>query len=215
MPVFKLDMTNSSHQCPSGTTLRTDLPKRLCGIGISGEGCSSTIVNAYGIKYSQICGKIIGYQDKTPDAFAQSQSPVSIESAYVDGISLTHGSNPRKHIWTFAAALEEVGNYPASNCPCINRNLVSSATPPPSFIGNDYFCDTASAGPHQHIFFSEDPLWDGAGCGPNNDCCDLNNPPWFRKQLPSATADDIEMRFCRTRLVDEDTPVEVIEIYVQ
>ena len=36
MQVVKLDMTNSSHQCPPGTRLRTDLPKRLCGIGISG-----------------------------------------------------------------------------------------------------------------------------------------------------------------------------------
>ena len=47
MQVVKLDMTNSSHQCPPGTTLRTDLPKRLCGIGISGEGCSSTTFDTY------------------------------------------------------------------------------------------------------------------------------------------------------------------------
>ena len=59
-----------------------------------------------------------------------------------------------------------------------------------------------------NIFYGDDPLWDGAGCGPNNDCCTLNNPPWFHKQLPSATADDIEMRLCCVRLpVDEDTPV--------
>ena len=67
-----------------------------------------------------------------------------------------------------------------------------------------------------YIFYGDDPLWDGAGCGPNNDCCTLNNPLWFRKQLPSATADDIEMHLCRVRLpVDEDTPVEMIEIYFQ
>lgn len=35
--MVNLDMTNISHQCPPGTTLRTDLPKRLCGIGISSE----------------------------------------------------------------------------------------------------------------------------------------------------------------------------------
>ena len=35
-----------------------------------------------------------------------------------------------------------------------------------------------------------DSLWDGAGCGPLNDRCTLNNPPWFHKQLPSATTDD-------------------------
>ena len=215
MQVVKLDMTNSSHQCPPGTTLRTDLPRRLCGIGINGRGCSSTIFDMYGIDYSQVCGKIIGYQDETPDAFGQPSRPISIDSAYVEGISLTHGSNPRKHIWTFAAGLDEVGDRPSLNCPCTNRNLSSSATPPPSFVGDDYFCDTGSAESFQHIFYGDDPLWDGAGCGPLNDCCTLNNPPWFRKQLPSATADDIEMRICREREVDEDTPVEIIEIYVQ
>ena len=180
MQVVNLDMTNTSHQCPPGTTLRTDLPKRLCGIGIRSFGCSSTIFDLYGIAYSQVCGKIIGYQDRSPDAFGQAQTQ-SIDGTYVEGISLTHSSNPRQHIWTFAAALDEVGTYPSVNCPCMNRNLASSATPPPDFVGNDYFCDTGSADRFQFIFYGNDPLWDGAGCGPNNDCCDLNNPPWFRK----------------------------------
>ena len=65
MHVINLDMTNTSHQCPSGTTLRTDLPKRLCGIGISGLGCSSTFLDLCGIAYSQVCGKIIGYHGRT------------------------------------------------------------------------------------------------------------------------------------------------------
>ena len=214
MQVVNLDMTNTSHQCPPGTTLRTDLPKRLCGMGISGLGCSSTIFDLYGIAYSQVCGKIIGYQDRTPDGFGQAQTQ-SIDGTYVEGISLTHGSNPRQHIWTFAAALDEVGSRPSYNCPCSNRNLVSSATPPPDIVGNDYFCDTGSAEHFQHIFYGDDPLWDGAGCGPNNDCCDLNNPPWFHKQLPSTTTDNIEMHLCREGVDDEDTPVEIIEIYVQ
>ena len=212
MQVVKLNMTNSSHQCPPGTTLRTDLPKRLCGIGISGVGCSSTIFNTYGIEYGQVCGKIIGYQDESPDGFYHGSSQ-SIDGYYVDGISLTHGSNPRQHIWTFVGALHEVTT---GGCPCTNRDSASSAIPPPAFVGNDYFCDTASAEHFQRIFYGDDPLWDGAGCGPLNDCCDFNNPPWFRKQLPSATADDIEMRICGSQSVnDEDTPVEIIEIYIQ
>ena len=112
MQVVNLDMTNSSQQCPPGTTLRTDLPKHLCGIGINGLGCSSTIFNIHGIEYSQVCGKIIGYQDRTPDAFGHALTQ-SIDGTYVEGISLTHGSNPRKHIWTFAAALDEFGSNPS------------------------------------------------------------------------------------------------------
>ena len=171
--------------------------------------------NTYGIEYSHVCGKVIGYQDQTPDAFGQGQSQ-TIDGNYFDGISLTHGRNPRKHIWTFAASLHEIGTiYQAFICPCINRNVTMSATPPPCFVGNDYFCDTGSTEQGHTFFYGDDPLWDGAGCGPLNDCCALNNPPWFLKQLPFPTADDIEMRFCRGDLVDEDTPVEIIEIYVQ
>lgn len=212
MQVAKLDMTNSSHQCPSGTRLRTDLPKRLCGIDSDGPGCSSTVFDTHGIRYNQVCGRIIGYQDRSPDAFQQS---ISIDENYVDGVSLTHGSNPRKHIWTFAAALDEVGTNSYDNCLCTNIHQAVPASQPPGFVGNDYFCDTASTNRYQLIFYADDPLWDGAGCGPANICCSLNNPPWFLKQLPSTTTDDIEMRICRRGKPNEDIPVEIIELYVQ
>ena len=182
----------------------------MCGISISGLGCSSTNFDLYGIAYSQVCGKVIGYQDRSPDAFGH-----AVTQSIVEGISLTHGSNPRQHIWTFAAGLDEVGSNPLLNCPCTNRNLASLATPPPDFVENDYFCDTGNEGVFGDIFYGDDPLWDGAGCGPNNDCCNLNNPPWFRKQLPSTTTDHIEMRLFREGHPDKDTPVEIIEIYVQ
>ena len=148
MQVAKLDMTNSSHQCPPGTRLRADLlashNKRLCGIYFDGAGCSSTFFNVYGIKYTQVCGKIIAYQDASTDAFYVGRHTTNIDGNYVDGISLTHGSNPRKHIWTFATALDEVGTFSVDNCPCTNTTQAASATPPPSTVGNDYFCDTAS-----------------------------------------------------------------------
>ena len=104
---------------------------------------------------------------------------------------------------------------PSLNCPCTNMSQAAFATPPPSFVGNDYFCEIGSAGILQRRLYVDDPLWDGAGCGPANTCCSLNNPPWFLKQLPSTTTDDIEMRMCVDRdYVDEDTPIEIIELYV-
>ncbi len=215
--VAKLNMTNNSHQCPPGTRLKTNLPRRLCGTDLNSAGCSSTNFTIYGIRYREICGKIIAYQDASPDAFRildPNERSYDVDGNYVDGISLTHGRNPRQHIWTFAAALDEVGTLPWSNCPCTNINQTASATPPPSFVGNDYFCDTGSTNRWDHIFYPDDPLWDGAGCGPANTCCSLNNPPWFLKQLPSTTTDDIEMRMCRDQL-DEDTPIEGIEIYIR
>ncbi len=94
-------------------------------------------------------------------------------------------------------------------CPC---NQASSATTPPAFVGNDYLCDTANRGGSvRYVFFGDDPLWDGAGCGPLNTCCTFNNPPWFYKELPEPTTDDIEMRVCKDQeSADEDIAIEKI-----
>ena len=219
MQVAKLDMTNTSQQCPPGTRYQSSLSKRLCGSNSVGAGCSSTIFDVYGIEYSQICGRIIGYQDGSPDAFGDWEQPMpnhSIDVNYVDGISLTHGSNPRKHIWTFAGALDEVSTFPFFNCNCTDTRQTTGTSQPPSYVGDNYFCDTASQNRYEYRLYTEDPLWDGAGCGVNNTCCSFNNPPWFLKQLPSPTREDIEMRMCNDHgLHDEDTPVEIIELYVQ
>ena len=45
------------------------------------------------MEYSRVCGKIIGYQQKSPDAFWPYFVNHAIGGArvYVDGISLTHG----------------------------------------------------------------------------------------------------------------------------
>ena len=226
MQVAKLDMTNSSHQCPPGTRLRTDLSRRLCGIGQDDPGCSSSTFSVHGIPYDHVCGRIIGYQFATPDAFASFASngvrnSSGIDGNYVDGISLTHG-HPREHIWTFAGGLDEIASQPRLNCPCTNTYQAAAATQPPSFVGEDYFCDTGSTGVANHILYPDDPLWDGAGCGVNNTCCSLNNPPWFLKNLSSTTTDDIEMRMCRDQylappanFIDEDTPIEIIEFYIR
>jgi hypothetical protein len=162
-----------------------------------------------------VCGKIRAYQSGTTDGFGL-RATHNIDGSYVDGVSLTHG-NPRHHLWTFAASLEETGRYPIYTCPCINIATADRATQPPAFVGNDYFCDTGSSGAANYgRVYIEDPLWDGAGCGPQNTCCSLNNPPWFYKQLPQPTTDDIEMRVCRDQeAIDEDIEIEAVEIYVQ
>ena len=86
-----------------------------------------------------------------------------------------------------------------------------------SAIGQDYFCDTGSETAAQsQVFYSGDPLWDGAECGPWSTCCNFNNPPWFYKQLPQPTTDDIVLKMCGYNPIsNEDTPIETVEIYVQ
>ena len=42
------------------------------------------------------------------------------------------------------------------------------------------------------------------------------NKPWFLKTLNETTTDDIELRVCsNVGLPDEDTPLDIIEIYVK
>ena len=214
MRVASINMTDASSTCPAGLTTLTS-PRRRCAMNINGAGCSSAVLPVQGVEYSQVCGKIIGYQDKSPDAFLIVSGQNTIDGYYVDGISVTHGQSPRKHIWTFAAALHEHNSRATLVCPCTNtRNSPPPAVP--TFIGNDYFCDTGSQDHFQFIFYGDDPLWDGAGCGEHNTCCDWNSPPWFRKEISPPTTDDIEMRLCADQhRNDEDINFEIVEIYVQ
>jgi flagellar biosynthesis chaperone FliJ len=211
MRVAELDMTNSSHQCPSGLRQHNYPGARTCVRSTSVRGCSSVTISSATVEYSRVCGKIIAYQVGTPEPFFVFLGQGIINSYYVNGISLTHG-NPRQHIWTFGAGTDEI-NTSELSCPCFNASRVKG---PPAFVGNDYFCDTGSDERYNPgTFYGNDPLWDGAGCGPQNGCCSFNNPPWFFKQLPQLTTDDIEMRVCRDQdASNEDIAVESVEIYV-
>ena len=216
--IANLDMTDPSQQCPDGFRLvnRTTSPLRTCGRP-GPVGCVSTTFHVLGIAYSQVCGRVIGYQFSSPDAFQRynNNRALTIDDIYVDGISLTHGQSPRQHIWTFAAALEETRSD-IFVCPCTRPDIGPQTGVVPPFIGQNYFCETGNRDRWQSIFYADDPLWDGQGCGGNSTCCSFNNPPWFCKQLPQPTTDDIELRLCGdSNTMDEDTPIEIVEIYIK
>ena len=217
--VANINMTNSSHSCPSSLVEVSVDPKRprLCSMPGTGIGCSSTVFPVHGISYERVCGRIISYQDRTPNAFFpyHRNRSLTIDDLYLDGVSLTHGSRPRQHIWSFASALDETDGH-QSGCPCLNTGLLTQPVVPP-FIGNDYFCDTGSSDDVIHdVFYADNPLWDGEGCGSQNTCCFFNNPPWFSKTLDRSTSEDIEMRVCRDAgRLNEDVPLELVELYVR
>ncbi len=136
-------------------------------------------------------------------------------------MSVTHGpAGSRQHIWTFTAYLFEdnpgyAKDYIQYNCACTNTQY-NWTYQLPSFIQNNYFCDTGNPEPGwNEEYLVTDPLWDGAGCRPNNTCCQFNNPPWFKFTLPQGTSDDIELQLCYHAHTDEDILVYLIELYVQ
>ena len=209
--VVELDMTDPTQQCPDGFKLidRTEPPLRTCGRpdGHS-DGCVSTTFPVNGIEYSRVCGRIVGYQFGSPSGFNTLES--SIDRDYMAGISLTHGL-PRQHIWSFVNAQNE--NTTSQVCPCIRNSVISV----PLFVGEDYFCDSAVRGRDrtEGIYHTNDPLWDGQGCGSTSTCCEFNNPPWFCKQLPQQTTDDIELRLCENSPSNnDDSPFESIQLYI-
>ncbi len=219
MRVANLDMTDPNQNCPAGFRLvnRTEPPLRTCGRVEGRAVCTSTTYSTYGVEYSKVCGRIIAYQSSTSDAFNpySNDRAVSIDDVYVDGVSLTHGRLPRQHIWTFANAIVETQSN-AEVCPCTRTDVPYTGVVPP-FIGQDYFCETGSRQAFRHdTFYPDDPLWDGQGCGGTSTCCEFNNPPWFCKQLPQPTTDDIELRICSDQDIDdEETPIEIIEMYIR
>ena len=214
MRAVDLNMTKPTQNCPRGFRTITS-PKRLCGRQ-SGTGCASTTFPLHGVQYQKVCGRITAYQDHSPNAFGpyHDNRRITIDGTYIDGVSITHGLNPRKHVWSFAAALDET-RADRWVCPCTKTDAEFTGVVPP-FVGQDYFCDTGSRYTYQVRIYSSDPLWDGGGCGSTSSCCRFNSPPWFCKQLPQPTTDDIELRLCSDQDTNnENALIELVELYVQ
>ena len=136
--------------CPTNWTLQTS-PRSCSRTSRNRFTCDSEIISVKGQRYSRVCGRILAYQKGATDAFwnALDHSKTTIDSAYVDRLSLTHGPvGSRQHIWTFAAAFYENDNSYRSNwnCPCTNTRH-NWPYQLPSFIQNNYFCDTGNPGP--------------------------------------------------------------------
>ena len=91
--VAYLDMRDPGSACPTSWTLRTSSVKGCGRTSTTSFSCDSAMFSARGQNYSRVCGRILGYQKGTTDAFwnALQHSRTSIDSAYLDGLSLTHG----------------------------------------------------------------------------------------------------------------------------
>ena len=213
MRVASLDFSNASTSCPSGLQERVDSGIRTCGIESLIAACPSVMLSTSGVEYTKVCGKILAYQFSSPDGFRTGSD--DIDGGYVDGVSLTHGRTPRNHIWTFVAALVENG-FRDGGAVCLCSSVSSVGTRPPSFVGDDYFCDAGAVTFAFDTFYGDNPLWDGSGCGSSSTCCSFNTPPWFLKELSSPTSNDIDMRVCLDESrANEDIAMSSVEIYVQ
>ena len=206
--VAHLNMSDSSQQCPS-VWREYDLSGfRACGRPVSSNGGCATKHYLISNQYSRVCGRVIGYQVGTPDAFSQQRNREDF-----DGVRIISGVQ-RHYVWSYVGGLSEnqssISRY---DCPCFTTN----ARGPPPAIGDNYYCESGNPTNQWQVnqIYTEDKLWDGLQC--EGTCCSSTmTPPWFSVQLPAPTTDMIEVSICCDQGTnDEDTPIELLEIYVQ
>ena len=211
MRVAHVNMSQDGASCPQELTQRNMSGLILCGQ--STTGCAGTLYSTLGLSYSRVCGRLRGYQFATPDGFLSYiyNTNLRLDQGYVDGVSITYGTAPTKHIWTYVVGYSLARHI--NVCPC-NSNSVASVPP---YVGNDYYCETANnAGSAVWHFLPDDPLWDGQQCpGVEAPCCAHPNMPWFTKTLGETTTEDIKLRLCAEEPLDnEQTLLQLIELYV-
>ena len=213
--VAYLDMSDPSQDCPTEFRLHSGNGVRGCGRLVSSNpSCDSKTFSSNSITYSEVCGRVLGYQYATADAIGSNNDGHNdIDSYYLDGISITRGSPPRQHIWTYMAGVSEVRSDQYS-CPCNEGSTVAVQ----SFIGDDYYCESGNpVSGIGGILYSDDTLWDGKDCVNNEvPCCKHADLPWFYKVFDTATDDDVEIRVCGDENTNnEDSPILLYEIFVK
>ena len=206
-----LDMSSATQSCPSGFRLYQSGGVRACGRPATNSGsCVSVQFPSNGISYSQVCGRVVGYQYGSTDAVSETVN--NLNSYYLDGVSITRGS-PRQHVWSLFAGVWSDYTDSNNSCPC------AGGTSPQSFVGNNYFCESGNRGRYISLFlFTSDPLWDGQGCySLEASCCTVPNIPWFYRNYNSTkTTDYLELRVCGDEgTSNDDAPVSMYEIYVK
>ena len=203
---------SAGDDCPGEWRKATQSGFSFCRVASNGRHtCSSANFSTNGISYQRVCGRARGYQKGDTSAFYGVYDSQTIDEDYVSGLSITHNSNPRQHIWTYASGYGERTSVVWS-CPCTSTAAYRS----PSFVGNNYYCEAGSWYSDSYdTYFFNDTLWDGAGCL-GGTCCDDTTQPWFYHQLSQITQDDIEARICAYGgFVDRSTLIDQLELYIQ
>ena len=210
-----VNMSEPGATCPTGLTQITQSNLTLCSRDDT-TLIQSTSFTSHGLSYSAVCGRVRGYQLGTPGAFVQFNfdTSLTVNDQYVGGVSITHGTSPRHHVWTYAAGHRD-NSVTSFDCPCNNG---SSALVPP-YVGDNYYCESATDNMAFGQFYSSDPLWDNMQCNnAESTCCPSGSrQPWFNTTLTETTNDDLELRLIHgaTNINITGSPLDLIELYIR
>ena len=212
-------MTIPGQSCPDALTLHTSDSLRLCGKSVGFRCISAVVIPVNGQLYQQVRGKVKAYQYYSTDGFLRwsGSTPTGgnddIESAYVDGISITHGQSPRKHVWTYVVGWRQYSGErqttrDKASCPSSGYGQSQ-----PGFVGDNYFCSSGNPGPANSRQLFPTPLFSNI-LGTCSDCG--SDDLFFCVNLPEPTTDDLEVRVCTDEtLGNEDVRIESMDFYIQ
>ena len=218
MRIGYFDMGGNLAECPEPLERFAVNRRWYCRRNVT-AGCTSVHFSAQGRNYTAVCGMVEGYQYGSMDSFVGSTASKTPDDLYAEGISITHGSSPRHHLWTYVVGLNaNSDNHPRYQCPC---TVIGTSNNVPTFLGNDYFCDSANPSRNSWINGNlySDRLWDNSGpsCVSGSTCCDNPDQPWFKKKLAQPASEDVEMRWCgnESPVSNEATATTRVELYIR
>jgi len=210
----KIADVKNGENCPS-TWRNFTIPNTSINVCRAGQDTAGDYSVTYSTNascaggFQHFCGKVIGYQKGTTDAFHSNELALIDQChTYLDGLSFTYGM-PRKHLWTLAMGTTTNTKGISGNCPCSKYPGDS----PPSFVRDYYYCDSGNSGPVSTGYFPSHLVWDGKDCGDYN-CCAQAGLPYFYRKLP-VVSDDIEVRLCANEAYsNEGVLVGTMELYI-
>ena len=186
---------------------------KVCGPAVP-RGCDSVVFPVHWVEYNYVCGRAVGYSFYNPISFYfGADLNYTIDQPYLSGLSITHGvPGIRNHICSYAAGWREDISR-EYNCPCAAHPRAKPLTP--DYVGDHFYCDTATYYTPKVEWYTNNTLWDGKDCYPGSKCCDNERLPWFWRTLPQETSDDVEVRWCTSNNVGNDkVSTELLEVFV-
>ena len=209
--VAYLNMSDPNERCPFVNITVTVSGRRICYSPTSGATFSSKYYSTYSINYNFVCGRAVGITYNAPRGVYYRSTYPSIDQPYAAGLSITNRVEGRRsHIWTYIAGYRETGGDGA-NCPC----AYNPGHTPQSFVGHNFYCDTAIHSVGAQKWFVDNPLWDGIDCYSGSSCCGNRRLPWFWTTLTDETNSDIEVRWMDPQFHSVGiTGITLLEVYV-
>ena len=202
------DMSVPGTQCPNGWIF-------------IGAGCVNPVLPCSTAEvqisqpYNQVCGRVHAFGLGDAGGFGpyyndpiNGDPTIGVDEHFAGGVIITRGSD--EHVFSFIAGSPPFA-FGNPRCPCLEGedNFFLTHNPLPEFLNGDYFCETST--PDEDLS-QQVSLWDGLNCPTGSECCD--HGPYFTKVLPTATNEQLELRFCHSIGLGS-LSVHLVEIYVK